>query len=126
MRTIDSNERDLLRIDRHDAERARERLPSHEELELHASYARALGDPTRLAVALILYARSSTCVSDLAWILGCAEQTASHHVRQLKNAGLALSRREGSLGIYELTELGERLVGAVAWRMGMHAAEQGA
>ena len=45
---------DLLCLDLPKAERVRKNLPSSEELELWAAGAKALGDPTRLAVALAL------------------------------------------------------------------------
>jgi len=32
----------------------------------------------------------------------------SHHVRQLRAAGLVRSRREGKMVLYELTEAGDR------------------
>lgn len=60
-------------------------------LELPAAGAKALGDPTRLAIALALEASESSCVCDLAWIVGRDERLVSHHVRQLKGAGLARS-----------------------------------
>ena len=51
---------------------------------------------------------------DLAWIVGRDERLASHHVRQLKAAGLARSERDGKMVMYELTDTGRRLVAAVA------------
>jgi DNA-binding transcriptional ArsR family regulator len=91
----------------------RESLPSSEELELRAAAAKALGDPTRLAIAVSLQAAESACVCDLAWIVGRDERLVSHHARQLKGAGLARSRREGKMVMYELTEQGRALVAAV-------------
>jgi len=37
----------------------------------------------------------------------------SHHVRQLRAAGLVRSRREGKMVLYELTEAGRALLAAV-------------
>jgi DNA-binding transcriptional ArsR family regulator len=85
-----------------------------EELELWAVGAKALGDPTRLAVALALDAGVSACVCDLAWIVGRDERLVSHHVRLLKSAGLARSERDGKMVMYELTERGRALLAAVA------------
>jgi hypothetical protein len=53
---------------------------------LWAAGAKALGDPTRLAVALALEAGVFACVCDLAWIVGRDERLVSHHVRLLKAA----------------------------------------
>ena len=79
-----------------------------------AAAAKALGDPTRLAVALALQAGESACVCDLAWIVGRDERLVSHHVRLLKGAGLARSERDGKMVMYELTDRGRALLTAVA------------
>jgi DNA-binding transcriptional ArsR family regulator len=105
---------DLLCLDLPKAERVRAALPARDELERRATAAKALGDPTRLAVAVALAQAGTACVCDLAWIVGRDERLASHHARQLKAAGLARSRREGKLVLYELTEAGRALVAAVA------------
>jgi DNA-binding transcriptional ArsR family regulator len=105
---------DLLCLDLPKAERVRKGLPGVEERELWAAGAKALGDPTRLAVALALDAGQPACVCDLAWIVGRDERLVSHHVRLLKSAGLARSEREGKMVMYELTERGSALLAAVA------------
>ena len=105
---------DLLCLDLPKAERVREGLPPVAELELWAAGAKALGDPTRLAVALALQAGESACVCDLAWIIGRDERLVSHHARQLKGAALARSQRDGKMVMYELTERGRALLAAVA------------
>jgi ArsR family transcriptional regulator, lead/cadmium/zinc/bismuth-responsive transcriptional repressor len=105
---------DLLCLDLPKAERVRENLPDTDELEQWAAGAKALGDPTRLAAALALDAGGSACVCDLAWIVGRDERLVSHHVRLLKNAGLARSERDGKMVMYELTERGRALLAAVA------------
>ena len=105
---------DLLCLDLPRAERVRRELPAAQALEAHASGAKALGDPTRLTIALALYASDSACVCDLAWIVARDDRLVSHHVRQLKAAGLATSRRDGKMVMYELTERRRALVVAVA------------
>jgi len=105
---------DLLCLDLPKAERVRKGLPGMEELELWSAGAKALGDPTRLAVALALEAGESACVCDLAWIVGRDERLVSHHARLLKAAGLARSQRDGKMVMYELTERGSALLAAVA------------
>jgi DNA-binding transcriptional ArsR family regulator len=104
---------DLLCLDLPKAERVRKGLPAGGDLELWAAEAKALADPTRLAVALALAAAESACVCDLAWVVGRDERLVSHHARALKGAGLASSRREGKMVMYELTERGRALLGAV-------------
>jgi len=71
-------------------------------------------DPTRLAVALALDAGESACVCDLAWIVGRDERLVSHHARQLKASGVARSKRDGKMVMYELTERGRELLAAVS------------
>ena len=53
------------------------------------------------------------CVCDLAWITEVSENLASHHVRVLRSAGLATSRRDGKLVMYRLTDAGNRLLTAL-------------
>jgi DNA-binding transcriptional ArsR family regulator len=103
---------DLLCLDLPKAERVRASLPDVDELTRAAAAAKALGDPTRLAIALALH-EEAVCVCDLAWIVGRDERLVSHHARLLKAADVARSRREGKMVIYELTEHGRSLVGAV-------------
>jgi DNA-binding transcriptional ArsR family regulator len=105
---------DLLCLDLPKAERLRKALPGTEDLALWAEGAKALGDPTRLAIALALDAGESACVCDLAWVVGRDERLVSHHVRLLKGAGLARSERDGKMVMYELTERGRSLLAAVA------------
>ena len=100
---------DLLCLDLPHAEQVRERL-DHELIAQAASQARALGDATRLTVAVALQQGSELCVCDLAWITGRAENLVGHHLRTLRNAGLASSRREGKVVFYSLTELGHALL----------------
>lgn len=110
----DSETCDLLCLDLPKAERVRAELSAAGNLEEWAAGAKALGDPTRLGVALALSAGETACVCDLAWIVGRDERLVSHHVRLLKAAGLARSERDGKMVMYELTERGRALVAAVS------------
>jgi DNA-binding transcriptional ArsR family regulator len=103
---------DLLCLDLPKAEALRAALPAPDVLEASASPLKALTDPTRLAVVLSLAEGGSCCVCDLAWIVGREEKLVSHHVRLLKSLGVARSRRDGRMVMYELTDLGQRLVAA--------------
>ena len=104
---------DLLCLDLPHAEAIRSGLPDLTSLEPAAAAARALGDPTRLGIATALLSGGELCVCDLAWVVGQAQNLVSHHVRQLRLAGLASSRRQGRLVLYSLTERGLALVSAV-------------
>jgi DNA-binding transcriptional ArsR family regulator len=104
---------DLLCLDVPKAEAVRHGMPAVEHLETWSMAAKALGDPTRLAIALALREGERACVCDLAWIVGRDEKLVSHHARQLKTARLARSDREGKMVMYELTDLGRALLRAV-------------
>jgi DNA-binding transcriptional ArsR family regulator len=104
---------ELLCLDLPHAEAVRAALPKVEPLEQAAADARALSDPTRLGVAAALAAGDELCVCDLAWVCGLAQNLVSHHVRQLRTAGLTVSRREGKMVMYRLTDRGAALLDAV-------------
>ena len=74
--------------------------------------AKALGDPTRLTIAIALRRGQELCVCDLGWITTRAENLVGHHLRVLREAGLARSRRDGKIVFYSLTEIGRGLVDA--------------
>ncbi|MQA08973.1 MAG: metalloregulator ArsR/SmtB family transcription factor [Pseudonocardiaceae bacterium] len=101
---------ELLCIDFDHAETLRTRLPDADELEAQALRLRALGDPTRLRLVHALPAGDELCVCDLAWIVGSSQGLVSHHLRQLRSAGLVASRRDGKLVMYRLSRLGRQLL----------------
>jgi len=74
--------------------------------------AKALGDPTRLTIAMALREGEELCVCDLGWITMRAENLVGHHLRALREAGLAQSRRAGKIVFYSLTESGRTLLNA--------------
>ena len=105
---------DLLCLDLPKAEAVRTNLPPRAALEDLAAGAKALGDATRLAVAVALRDSKRACVCDLSWVIGRDEKLVSHHVRLLKSSGLARSERDGRMVMYELTPRGINLVDSVA------------
>jgi ArsR family transcriptional regulator, lead/cadmium/zinc/bismuth-responsive transcriptional repressor len=102
---------DLLCIDLPRAEAIRAELDPA-VADVAAARAKALGDPTRLLIALALREGEELCVCDLAWIAGRAENLVGHHLRRLREAGLARSRRDGKIVFYALTDAGRELVEA--------------
>jgi DNA-binding transcriptional ArsR family regulator len=74
--------------------------------------AKALGDPTRLTIAMALREGAELCVCDLGWITMRAENLVGHHLRALREAGLADSRRDGKIVFYSLTATGRSLLDA--------------
>jgi ArsR family transcriptional regulator, lead/cadmium/zinc/bismuth-responsive transcriptional repressor len=77
-----------------------------------AGQAKALGDPTRLTIAMALREGDELCVCDLGWITMRAENLVGHHLRALRAAGLAGSRRDGKIVFYALTATGQSLLDA--------------
>jgi DNA-binding transcriptional ArsR family regulator len=105
---------ELLCLDLPRAEELRRRRLPAEVTEGMATKVRALADSTRLGLVAALSVGGELCVCDLAWISGKAQNLVSHHLRALKGAGLASSRREGKIVFYSLTEEGDRLFGLLA------------
>lgn len=101
---------ELLCIDFDHAESLRANLPDPRELDRRARSLRALGEPTRLRIAHALHVGDELCVCDLAWIVGASQGLVSHHLRQLRSAGLVDSRRDGKLVMYRLTGTGRQLL----------------
>lgn len=66
-----------------------------------AGAARALADPTRVAI-LGLLARGERCVCDLTDDLGAAQSRLSFHLKILKNSGLIRDRPQGRMTYYSL------------------------
>lgn len=105
---------ELLCLDLERAERLRTEGLAPEDAAAAASRARALSDPTRLTLATALGSGGELCVCDLSWIAERPESLVSHHLRTLRSAGLASSRRDGKMVRYSLTEQGRTLLAAVA------------
>ena len=102
---------DLLCLDLPRAEDIREHL-NEAAIADAAVRGKALGDPTRVTIAVALREGGELCVCDLAWITGRPENLVGHHLRTLRAVGLASSRREHKIVFYALTELGARLLDA--------------
>lgn len=64
---------------------------------------KALADDTRVQIALAL-SKEELCVCDVAALMGVTEATASHHLRLLRNMGLAKYRRQGKMVFYSLDD----------------------
>ena len=104
---------DLLCLDLPRAEALRQNAPDLATLEGSAERAKALADPTRLAVAVALAEGGELCVCDLAWVVERSEKLVSHHVGVLKSAGVVHRRRDGKMVMYTLSEAGRALLRAV-------------
>lgn len=65
---------------------------------------KALSDSTRLKITYALTLEKELCVCDVANIIGTSTATASHHLRYLRNMGLAKFRKEGKMVFYSLVD----------------------
>ena len=65
---------------------------------------KALSDDTRIKIAYALSLEGELCVCDVANIIESSTATASHHLRLLRNLGLATHRKEGKLVYYSLDD----------------------
>ena len=101
---------DLLCLDLPHAERIRAALPDLLRVDAVAGTARALGDPTRLRIAAALAAGDELCVCDMAWVVGSSQALVSHHLRQLRTAGIVASRKDGRMVMYRLTDRGRSVL----------------
>ena len=104
---------DLLCLDLPRAERLRADRAGVAAAERAAARGKALGDPTRVTIALALRDGEELCVCDLAWVVERNENLVSHHVRLLRTAGLVRSRRDGKMVLYSLTDSGRLLLAEV-------------
>lgn len=65
---------------------------------------KALADETRFRIAYALTLEHELCVCDVAHLIGTTIANASHHLRTLRNMGLARHRKEGKLVYYSLQD----------------------
>jgi ArsR family transcriptional regulator, lead/cadmium/zinc/bismuth-responsive transcriptional repressor len=83
--------------------RAKERLETS-DTQYMAKIFKALADDTRVKIALSLCQEEELCVCDVANIVGTTVANVSHHLRLLRNMGLAKYRKEGKLVFYSLDD----------------------
>ncbi|MDZ5470149.1 metalloregulator ArsR/SmtB family transcription factor [Bacillus sp. 31A1R] len=76
----------------------------HKNTKEVATLFKALSDNTRVKIAYSLTIEEPLCVCDVANIVGCSIATASHHLRLLRNLGLAKYKKEGKLVYYYLDD----------------------
>jgi len=90
-------------IDEEKVKRGKNELHQQNPLEV-AKIFKALSDDTRIKIAYALSLEDELCVCDVANIVGATTATTSHHLRLLKNLGLAKYRKEGKLVYYSLDD----------------------
>ena len=85
-------------------------IPDSERFATLAEMFRQLSDGSRLRLFWLL-CHCEECVTNLSAMMGMSSPAVSHHLRQLKNAGLITSRREGKEVYYHAadTEIAQAL-----------------
>lgn len=94
---------DVCAIFCYDAEKVNRLKAEVERTKGLALLFKAFADDTRVKIIYAL-AQEELCVCDVAHIIGTSVATASHHLRFLRNMGLARYRREGKLVFYSLDD----------------------
>lgn len=90
-------------VDEEKVKKGKESISAVDTLTV-AQIFKALSDDTRIKIAYSLSEEDELCVCDVANIVGCTTATASHHLRLLRNLGLAKYRKEGKLVYYSLDD----------------------
>jgi DNA-binding transcriptional ArsR family regulator len=90
--------------------------PSVGDLDL-AEVLRALADPIRLRIVELLLEGGETTCAPLAVEVGIADSTLSHHLRQMREAGVTRTRADGVLRWTSLRtdDLETRFPGFLGW-----------
>ncbi|WP_077213667.1 ArsR/SmtB family transcription factor [Bacillus dakarensis] len=90
-------------VDEEKVKRVKESITQQDTVAV-AKIFKALSDDTRIKIAYSLVEEGELCVCDVANIVGSTTATASHHLRLLRNLGLAKYRKEGKLVFYSLDD----------------------
>jgi DNA-binding transcriptional ArsR family regulator len=95
---------DACEVQCFDDEKVNRLKPYAAESEGVAIIFKALADDTRAKIIHILSLDEELCVCDIAAIIGSSIANTSHHLRLLRNMGLAKFRKEGKLIFYSLDD----------------------
>jgi DNA-binding transcriptional ArsR family regulator len=95
---------DVCEIVCHDEEKISRLRPKMDVPEGISGMFKALADETRFRIAYALTLEEELCVCDAAHLMGTTIANASHHLRTLRNLGLARHRKEGKLVYYSLQD----------------------
>lgn len=90
-------------VDENKVKNVQQKLSDQSPIEV-AKIFKALSDETRIKIAYALSIEDELCVCDVANIVGATIATTSHHLRLLKNLGLAKYEKKGKLVYYSLDD----------------------
>lgn len=95
---------DMCEVQCFDEEKVNRLRPKVGEANGVAKIFKALADDTRAKIIYALALEKELCVCDVANVIGSTIATTSHHLRLLRNMGLASYRKEGKLVFYSLDD----------------------
>ncbi len=87
----------------HKSQHISQHIPAPEIFQTASQLFRQLGDGTRIRIFWIL-CHCEECVINLSAMMEMSSPAVSHHLRQLREAGLVTSRREGKEVYYKAAE----------------------
>lgn len=100
---VGQTESDVCEVFCYDAEKVGRLKAEVERTRGLALLFKAFADDTRMKIIYAL-SHEELCVCDVAHIIGTSVATASHHLRFLRNMGLAKYRKDGKLVFYSLDD----------------------
>ncbi|MEK4485914.1 metalloregulator ArsR/SmtB family transcription factor [Psychrobacillus sp. FSL H8-0484] len=103
-KNVKQEKKDMCEVTCFDEDVVKRVQPKLEELDSVELLFKALSDATRLKITYALTIEKELCVCDVANIMGTTAATASHHLRYLRNMGLAKYRKEGKLVFYSIVD----------------------
>ena len=80
-----------------------ENMPNNEAFLTISDLFKQLSDPTRIRIFWLL-CHCQECVMNLSALMEMSSPAVSHHLRQLRTAGLITSRREGKEVYYQAAD----------------------
>jgi DNA-binding transcriptional ArsR family regulator len=100
-------------LDQATMERMRRLIPGPAQRDLVLGQAKAVSDPTRLAILSVLRYVRALPGADFCHILQVSQSSISRHLRILAGVGLVESYWDRHYSYYRLTERGKRLLTAI-------------
>lgn len=86
-----------------DIETIEQHIPSLEDLDSLVNLFKIFGDETRLRILISLF-EGELCVHDICKVVGVSQSAVSHQLRNLREARLVKSRKDGKEVIYSLDD----------------------